>query len=86
VHSPSVSVHLVRCRDDPDSSIGRLTDLAFTQAEVAPTAVVETRTVATAAGMIAAGLGISAMPELVLPLAAFAAVVARPVDTPAVTR
>jgi LysR family transcriptional regulator, carnitine catabolism transcriptional activator len=69
-----------------DSSIRRLTDLAFTRAEVAPTAVVETRTVATAAGMIAAGLGLSAMPELVLPLASFAPVVARPLDSPAVTR
>jgi LysR family carnitine catabolism transcriptional activator len=69
-----------------DSSIRRLTDLAFTQAEVTPTAVVETRTVATAAGMIAAGLGLSAMPELVLPLASFAPVVARPLDSPAVTR
>jgi DNA-binding transcriptional LysR family regulator len=69
-----------------DSSIRRLTDLAFTRAEVTPTAVVETRTVATAAGMIAAGLGVSAMPELVLPLASFAPVVARPLDSPAVTR
>ncbi|WP_328610350.1 LysR family transcriptional regulator [Amycolatopsis sp. NBC_00345] len=69
-----------------DSSIRRLTDLAFTQAEAVPTSVVETRTVATAAGMIAAGLGISAMPELVLPLASFAPVVARPLDSPAVTR
>lgn len=59
-----------------DSSIRHLTDLAFAQAETTPTAVAETRTIATAAGMIAAGLGVSAMPELVLPLASFAAVVA----------
>jgi DNA-binding transcriptional LysR family regulator len=37
----------------PDSGIGRLTDLAFTLADATPAAIVETRAVATAAGMIA---------------------------------
>jgi LysR family carnitine catabolism transcriptional activator len=50
------------------SSVRQLTDLAMAQAEVSPTTVVEARNIATAGGIIAAGLGVSAFPELVLPL------------------
>jgi DNA-binding transcriptional LysR family regulator len=70
----------------PDSSIRRLTDLAFSQAGATPATVVQTRAVATAAGMIAAGLGVSAVPELVLPLASFADLAVRPLTAPAVSR
>jgi DNA-binding transcriptional LysR family regulator len=50
------------------SSVRQLTDLAMAQADVSPTTVVEARNIATAGGIIAAGLGVSAFPELVLPL------------------
>jgi LysR family transcriptional regulator, carnitine catabolism transcriptional activator len=69
-----------------DSSVRRLTDLGFAQAGVEPETLVETRAVATAGGMIAAGLGISAMPELVLPLLSFTQLTTRPLERPAVTR
>ena len=69
-----------------DSSVRRLTDLGFAQAGVEPETLVETRAVATAGGMIAAGLGVSAMPELVLPLLSFTELVTRPLERPAVTR
>lgn len=71
---------------NPDSSVRRLSDLAFAHAEVTPVTVVETRAVATAAGMIAAGLGVSAVPELVLPLMSFADLAVRPLTSPALTR
>jgi DNA-binding transcriptional LysR family regulator len=70
----------------PDSSIRRLTDLAFAHCGIEPNNVIETRNVATAAGMIAAGLGVSAVPELVLPLLSFANLTVRPLTTPAITR
>jgi LysR family transcriptional regulator, carnitine catabolism transcriptional activator len=69
-----------------DSSVRRLTDLGFAQAGVEPETLVETRAVATAGGMIAAGLGISAMPGLVLPLLSFTRLTTRPLERPAVTR
>jgi DNA-binding transcriptional LysR family regulator len=46
----------------------------------------ETWTVAAAGGMIAAGLGVSAVPELVLPLLSATPVVIRPLRGPLVTR
>ncbi|WP_211763497.1 LysR family transcriptional regulator [Kutzneria sp. CA-103260] len=70
----------------PDSSIRRLTDLAFAQAGIEPTRRLETRTVATAGGMVAAGLGVSAMPELVLPLLSATTVVTRPLRNPLIVR
>jgi LysR family carnitine catabolism transcriptional activator len=69
-----------------DSSVRRLTNLGFAQASVEPATLVETRAVATAGGMIAAGLGVSAMPELVLPLLSFTELTTRPIERPAVTR
>ena len=69
-----------------DSSVRRLTDLGFAQAGVEPEMLVQTRAVATAGGMIATGLGISAMPELVLPLLSFTKVVTRPLQRPVITR
>jgi DNA-binding transcriptional LysR family regulator len=69
-----------------DSSVRRLTDLGFAQAGVEPETLVETRAVATAGGMIATGLGISAMPELVLPLLSFTNLTTRPLENPVITR
>jgi DNA-binding transcriptional LysR family regulator len=68
------------------SSVRELTDLAMTDAEVAPTNVVEARNIATAGGIIAAGLGVSAFPELVLPLLVSTAIVTRPLRAPVVHR
>ena len=69
-----------------DSGVRRLTDLGFAQAGVEPETLVETRAVATAGGMIATGLGISAMPELVLPLLSFTNLTTRPLEHPVITR
>jgi LysR family carnitine catabolism transcriptional activator len=69
-----------------DSSIRRLADIGLAQSGVEPRQQLETRTVATAGGMIAAGLGVSAMPALVLPLLSATPVVTRPLVGPVVTR
>jgi DNA-binding transcriptional LysR family regulator len=68
------------------SSVRELTDLAMADAEVTPTTVVEARNIATAGGIIAAGLGVSAFPELVLPLLVSSAIVTRPLRAPVVHR
>jgi LysR family carnitine catabolism transcriptional activator len=52
----------------PTSSVRRLTDRAFTQAGLDVTPAAEAGNVATVGGLIAAGLGVSALPALVLPL------------------
>ncbi|MEU9893621.1 LysR family transcriptional regulator [Streptomyces phaeochromogenes] len=70
----------------PANSVRRLTDDAFDQAGVRPTNVIETREVGTAAGMISAGLGVSAVPRLVLPLLAFGRLVTRPLSGPSAVR
>ncbi len=69
-----------------DSSVRRLTDLAFSKAGSAPTTLIEGRNVATAGGMIKAGLGVSAMPELVRPLLAFAPLAYRELRDPSISR
>lgn len=69
-----------------DSSIRRLADIGLAHSGVEPRQQLETRTVATAGGMIAAGLGISAVPELVLPLLSATPVVTKPLVAPVVTR
>jgi LysR family transcriptional regulator, carnitine catabolism transcriptional activator len=68
------------------SSVRRLTDLAFSRAGVSPSTVVEARNIATAGGLIEAGLGVSAMPELALPLVAFAPLAYRELHDPLVSR
>jgi DNA-binding transcriptional LysR family regulator len=68
------------------SSVRELTDLAMSDAGVSPTNVVEARNIATAGGIIAAGLGVSAFPELVLPLLSSSAIVTRPLRGPIVHR
>jgi DNA-binding transcriptional LysR family regulator len=68
------------------SSVRELTDRAMSDADVVPTTVVEARNIATAGGIIAAGLGVSAFPELVLPLLVSSAIVTRPLRAPVVHR
>ncbi len=68
------------------SSVRELTDLAMHEADVSPVNVVEARNIATAGGIIAAGLGVSAFPELVLPLLSSTAIVTRPLRAPVVHR
>jgi DNA-binding transcriptional LysR family regulator len=68
------------------SSVRELTDQAMADAGVSPTNVVEARNIATAGGIVAAGLGVSAFPELVLPLLVSTAIVTRPLRAPVVHR
>ena len=68
------------------SSVRVLTDLAMADAGVTPTTVVEARNIATAGGIIAAGLGVSAFPELVLPLLSSTTIVTRALREPVVHR
>lgn len=70
----------------PGSSVRELTDVAMHEAGVAPTAQVEARNIATAGGMVAAGLGVSAFPELVLPLMPSAGIATRPLTRPVMHR
>jgi LysR family transcriptional regulator, carnitine catabolism transcriptional activator len=68
------------------SSVRELTDVAMAEAGVTPTNVVEARNIATAGGIIAAGLGVSAFPELVLPLLSSTTIVTRGLRAPVVHR
>lgn len=68
------------------SSVRRLTDLAFARAGAAPSTVIEARNIATAGGLVEAGLGVSAMPELALPLLAFAPLAYRELGDPPIFR
>jgi LysR family carnitine catabolism transcriptional activator len=68
------------------SSVRQLTDLAMARAGVSPTTVVEARNIATAGGIVAAGLGVSAFPELVLPLMPSTHIATRPLTGPVVHR
>lgn len=68
------------------SSVREHTDRAMSEAGVTPTNVVEARNIATAGGIIAAGLGVSAFPELVLPLLSSTAIATRALRGPVVHR
>ncbi|MEU7856270.1 LysR family transcriptional regulator [Nonomuraea sp. NPDC049141] len=70
----------------PESSVRRLTDAAFAQAGARPTLAAEAGNVATVGGLVAAGLGVSAMPALVLPLLGPGRVVHRRLTGPVVER
>ncbi|MEO3888336.1 LysR family transcriptional regulator [Nonomuraea sp. B5E05] len=70
----------------PESSVRRLTDAAFEQAGAVVTPAAEAGNVATVGGLVAAGLGVSAMPALVLPLLGPGHVVHRELTGPAVER
>ncbi|MET8327849.1 LysR family transcriptional regulator [Streptomyces sp. NPDC005181] len=69
-----------------DSSVRRLTDAAFAQVDAQTAPASEAGNVATVGGLVAAGLGVSAMPALVLPLLGSGPVVHRPLVEPAVDR
>ncbi|AQZ63643.1 LysR family transcriptional regulator YbhD [[Actinomadura] parvosata subsp. kistnae] len=70
----------------PESSVRRLTDAAFEQAGAVVAPAAEAGNVATVGGLVAAGLGVSAMPALVLPLLGPGHVVHRTLVGPAVER
>lgn len=69
-----------------ESSVRRLTDAAFAQAGTGATLAAEASNVATVGGLVAAGLGVSAMPALVLPLLGPGRIVHRPLVAPVVER
>lgn len=69
-----------------DSSARRLADAAFAQVDAHAPPAAETGSVATVGGLVAAGLGVSAMPALVLPLLATGSVTHRPLVEPVVDR
>lgn len=69
-----------------DSSVRRMTDAAFAQAGLSADPAAEASSVATVGGLVAAGLGVSAMPALVHPLVAPGGLVRRPLVDPVVER
>lgn len=71
---------------DTTSSVRSYVDEAFAAAGVRPTSVTEARNIASVGGLVAAGMGVTAVPGLVLPLMAFAQLEARPLVAPSVTR
>jgi DNA-binding transcriptional LysR family regulator len=71
---------------DRTSSVRALVDRAFDSASVVPGPVTEARNIASVGGLVAAGLGISAVPALVLPLLEFAHLGHKPLVNPAVER
>ncbi|MEU0440685.1 LysR family transcriptional regulator [Streptomyces sp. NPDC006186] len=70
----------------PGSSVRSLTDSGFATAGTAPRALVTARGVATVAGLVAARIGVSAVPRTVLPLLGFQDVTVRPLTEPTVIR
>lgn len=69
-----------------ESSVRRLTDAAFAQVDARGEPAAEAGNVATVGGLVAAGLGVSAMPALVLPLLGSGPLVHRPLVGPVVDR
>ena len=69
-----------------ESSVRRLTDAAFAQIDAHTAPAAEAGSVATVGGLVAAGLGVTAMPALVLPLLGSGPVEFRPLVGPAVDR
>ncbi|MEV7089379.1 LysR substrate-binding domain-containing protein [Streptomyces sp. NPDC093085] len=68
------------------SSVRRLTDAAFAQVDALAAPAAEAGNVATVGGLVAAGLGVSALPALVLPLLGSGPFVHRPLADPVVDR
>lgn len=68
------------------SSVRRLTDAAFAQAEARSVPAAEAGNVATVGGLVAAGLGVTAMPALVLPLLGTGPFIHRPLVEPTLHR
>ncbi|MER6987619.1 LysR family transcriptional regulator [Saccharopolyspora hirsuta] len=71
---------------EPTSSIRQHAERAFATAQVCPELVLESRNIATVAGLVAAGLGVAVMPGLVLPLVQFANLEHRPLNDPETRR
>jgi DNA-binding transcriptional LysR family regulator len=71
---------------DGSSRVRLHVDHALDRAGVRPGRTTEARNVSAVAGLVAAGLGVSAVPTLVLPLLAFADLEHRPLTDPVVTR
>lgn len=68
------------------SSVRRHVDRALEQSSVTTRSVTEARNVAAVGGLVAAGLGVSAVPALVLPLLQFADLDHRPLVQPVLQR
>jgi LysR family carnitine catabolism transcriptional activator len=71
---------------DPTTSIRHHVDHAFATADARPHRVVAARNISAVAGLVAAGLGVTAVPGLVVPLTQFAGLIAVPLDGPVVVR
>jgi LysR family transcriptional regulator, carnitine catabolism transcriptional activator len=71
---------------DATTSIRQHVDLALATAGVAPDQVVAARNIAAVAGLVAAELGVSVVPGLVLPLTGFAGLAHVPLRDPATHR
>ncbi|MEJ8280742.1 LysR family transcriptional regulator [Pseudonocardia spirodelae] len=71
---------------DPTTSIRQHVDRALAEAGSRPGRGVAARNIAAVAGLVAAGLGVTAVPGLVVPLTAFAGPVAVPLTDPVVRR
>lgn len=69
-----------------DSSVRRLTDRAFEEAGGAPATAIEAGNVSTVGGLVAAGLGVTALPSLVRVLMGFTDIAHRPVEEPVWSR
>lgn len=71
---------------DPASSVRAHVNQAFARAGAEPDLVTEARNIATVGGLVAARLGVSAVPALVLPLLRFANLEHAPLTRPEVKR
>ncbi|MBP2325992.1 DNA-binding transcriptional LysR family regulator [Kibdelosporangium banguiense] len=71
---------------DRTTSIRQHLDLAFAESGSQPRNTIEARNISAVAGLVAAGLGVSAVPGLVLPLTKFAGLAHRPLGTPRAER
>lgn len=69
-----------------DSSVRPVTDRAFREVGAHVQNIFEVSQVVTIGGLVAAGLGVSALPEFTLPFVAFADLVVRPLVDPVVRR
>lgn len=68
------------------SSVRAMTDAAFLQGSLAVKPLYECEHISTARSLIAAGLGVSALPRLTLPLVAFPGMLVRPLVGPVLSR
>ena len=71
---------------DPTSSVRVLVDRTLERTQVRTGPVTEAHSIATVAGLVKAGLGVTVVPAFVLPLMQFANLVRRPLVEPSVTR